>query len=83
MAGYFNLNNNEISKELLVKKFNTMLDNPNRLTPVATQASLVASYSKVMQRPRLGDIGCLSWSPLQKYERQPNNKVLQIQLDTF
>ena len=31
MAAYFNLNNNEISKELLVNKFN-MLDNQCRLT---------------------------------------------------
>ena len=31
MAGYFNLNNNEISKELLVNKFNIILDNQGRL----------------------------------------------------
>ena len=31
MAGYFNLNNNEISKELLVNKFNMILDNQGRL----------------------------------------------------
>ena len=49
MTGYFNLNNNEISKELLVIKINTMLDSPGRLTPVATKASLVKSYSKVTQ----------------------------------
>ena len=27
MAAYFNLNNNELSKELLVNKFNMILDN--------------------------------------------------------
>ena len=58
MTGYFNLNNNEISEELLVIKINTMLGSQGRLTPVATKASLVKSYSKV------------PWSPLQKYERQ-------------
>ena len=31
MAAYFNLNNNEISKELLVNKFNIILDNQGRL----------------------------------------------------
>ena len=31
MAAYFNLNNNHISKELLVNKFNMMLDNQSRL----------------------------------------------------
>ena len=31
MAAYFNLNNNEISKELLVNKFNMILDNQGRL----------------------------------------------------
>ena len=33
MAAYFNLNNNEISKELLVKKFNKIFDNRSRLVP--------------------------------------------------
>ena len=31
MAAYFNLNNNEISKEHLVNKFNIILDNQGRL----------------------------------------------------
>ena len=31
MVAYFNLNNNEISKELLVNKFNTTLYNQDRL----------------------------------------------------
>ena len=31
MVAYFNLNNNEISKELLVNKFNMILDNQARL----------------------------------------------------
>ena len=31
MAAYFNWNNNEISKELLVSKFNIVLGNQNRL----------------------------------------------------
>ena len=30
MAAYFNLNNNGISKELLVNKFNMILDNQGR-----------------------------------------------------
>ena len=33
MAAYCNLNNNEISKELLVNKFNMIKDNQCRLTP--------------------------------------------------
>ena len=31
MAAYFNFNNNEISKELLINKFNMILDNQSRL----------------------------------------------------
>ena len=31
MAAYFNLNDNEISKELLVNKFNMILENQGRL----------------------------------------------------
>ena len=31
MVAYFNLNNNEISKEHLVNKFNMILGNPGRL----------------------------------------------------
>ena len=45
MTGYFNLNNNEISKELLDNKFNTILDSRGRLAPMATKASTVTSYS--------------------------------------
>ena len=51
MTGYFNLNNNEISEGLLVIKINTMLGSQGRLTPVATKASLVTSYSKVPWSP--------------------------------
>ena len=51
MTGYFNLNNNEISEELLVIKINTMLGSQGRLTSVATKASLVKSYSKVPWSP--------------------------------
>ena len=47
MTGYFNLNKKEISKELLVIKFNTMLDSQDRLALMSTKASLVTSYSKV------------------------------------
>ena len=50
MTGYFILNSNEISKELLVTKFNTILDSQGRLSPMATKASPVASYSKETQR---------------------------------
>ena len=50
MIGYFNLNNNEISKELLVIKFNTVLDSQCRLALMSTKASPVTSYSKVTQR---------------------------------
>ena len=50
MTEYFNLNNNEISKELLVNNFNTILDSQGRLSPVATKASPVTSYSKLTQR---------------------------------
>ena len=31
MAAHYNLNNNEISKDLLVNKFNMILDNQGRL----------------------------------------------------
>ena len=58
MTEYFILNNNEISKQPLVNKFNTILDSQGRLAPMATKASPVTSYSKVTQRRR--DIGCLS-----------------------
>ena len=50
MAAYFNLNNNEISKEFLVNKFNRILDNQGRLAPIATKVSPVTTYSKVTQR---------------------------------
>ena len=48
--GVLSLNNNEISKELLVNKFNTILNNQGELAPMATKASPVTSYSKVTQR---------------------------------
>ena len=51
MPGYFNLSNNETSKELLLDKFNTILGNQGRLAPMATKASPVTSYSKITQRP--------------------------------
>ena len=50
MTGYLNLSDNETSKELLVNKFNTILDSQGRLAPMATKASPVTSYSKVTQR---------------------------------
>ena len=50
MTAYFNLNNNEISKELLVNKFNMILNNQGRLEPMATKASPVTRYRKVTQR---------------------------------
>ena len=50
MTWYFNLNNNEISKELLVNKFDTILNSQGRLAPMATKASPVASYSKATRR---------------------------------
>ena len=31
LTEYFNLNNNEVSKELFVNKFNTLLDSQGRL----------------------------------------------------
>ena len=45
MTVHFNLNN-EISKELLVNKVNTILDSQGRLAPMATKASPVTRYSK-------------------------------------
>ena len=39
MAAYFNLNNSEISKELLVSKFNMILDNQRRLMLNESQKS--------------------------------------------
>ena len=50
MTGYCNVNSNEISKELLVNKFNTILDSQGRLSPMATKTPPVTSYSKVTQR---------------------------------
>ena len=61
MTAYFNLDNNEISKELLVNKFNMILNNQGTLEPMATKASPVTRYRKVTQRRPLGDIGCLSF----------------------
>ena len=60
MTGYLNLNNNQISKELLVNKFNTILDSQGRLASVATKASPVISYGKVTQRGWIVDMGRLS-----------------------
>ena len=50
MTGYFNLNNNQISKELLVNKFNMILSSHGRLVSMAKRASPVTNYSKVVQR---------------------------------
>ena len=60
MTGYLNLNNNQISKELLVNKFNTILDSQGRLAPVATKASPAISYGKVTQRGWIVNMGRLS-----------------------
>ena len=59
MTVYFNLNNNQILKELLVNKFNTILGSQSRLAPMAKKAAPVTGYSKVTQRRWLSDIGCL------------------------
>ena len=50
MTVYFNLNNNQILKELLVNKFNTILGSQSRLAPMAKKAAPVTGYSKVTQR---------------------------------
>ena len=60
MTEYYNLKNNEISKELLVDKFNTILGNYGRLTPMVTKASQVTRYCKITQRRSLDNIGCLN-----------------------
>ena len=49
MAAYFNLNNNEISKELLVNKFNMMLGNQGRL--VLNVQIITSSHSEPTRSP--------------------------------
>ena len=49
MAAYFNLNNNEISKELLVKKFNMILDNQGRL--VLNNQKISAPHNEPQRSP--------------------------------
>ena len=46
MTAYFNLSNNDVSKMLLVNKFNIILDNQGRLAPMLTKASPVAGIAK-------------------------------------
>ena len=55
-----NLKNNEIPKELLVNKFNMILDCQGRPAPMVIKLSPVTNYSKVMQTLTLGHTGCLS-----------------------
>ena len=45
MAAYFNLNNNEISEELLVNKFNMILDNQGR--PVLNDQKTPSSHDEL------------------------------------
>ena len=49
MAAYFNLNNNKISKELLVKKFNVILDNQSKL--VLNDQSITLPHNKPQTSP--------------------------------
>ena len=49
MAAYFNLNNNEISKELLVKKFNMILDNQGRV--VLNEQSITLPHNEPQRSP--------------------------------
>ena len=50
MAAYFNLNNNEISKELLVNKFNVILDNQGRF--VLNDQSNTSPHNESQRSPR-------------------------------
>ena len=50
MAAYFNLNNNEISKELLVSKFNMILDNQGRI--VQNNQKTASPHNKPHRSPR-------------------------------
>ena len=49
MAAYFNLNNNEISKELLVNKFNMIFDNQGRL--VLNDRSVTSPHNEPQRSP--------------------------------
>ena len=49
MAAYFILNNNEISKELFVNKFNTILDNQGRL--VRNDQSITSPHNEPQKSP--------------------------------
>ena len=49
MAAYFNLNNNETSKELLVNKFNMILDNQGRL--MLNDRSITSPHNKPQRSP--------------------------------
>ena len=49
MVAYFNLNNNEISKEPLVNKFNMTLDNQGRL--VLNDQSITLPHIKLQRSP--------------------------------
>ena len=51
MAAYFNLNNNEISKELLVNKFNMILGNQGRLVLNNQKISSQRSPGFVQKQP--------------------------------
>ena len=49
-AAYFNLNNNGILKELLVNKFNMILDNQGRL--VLSEQSITLSDNEPQRSPK-------------------------------
>ena len=51
MVAYFNLNNNEISKMLLVNKFNMILDNYDRL--VLNDQSITFPHNEPKRSPGL------------------------------
>ena len=49
MAAYFNLNNNEISKELLVNKFKIILDKQGRL--MLNDQKILSSHNEPQRSP--------------------------------
>ena len=49
MTSYFNSNNSEISKELLVNKFNMILNNQGRL--VLNHQKVFSPYNKIQRSP--------------------------------
>ena len=51
MAAYFNLNNNKISQELLVSKFNMILDNQCRLVLNDQNQRITSPHNKPQRSP--------------------------------